>query len=111
MIIMALGAEVLNHLVSGPFGSRYMVHGTGFSMLEPLTLGMYAQGVGFGFLHSPASCPPALQVALVPRTVGSPNVCSAHNYNPTTYETQRVQLECHYGIRAHKTIYGMVFGT
>ena len=25
--------------------------------------------------------------------------------------TQRVQLECHYGIRAHKAIYGMVFGT
>ena len=25
--------------------------------------------------------------------------------------TQRVQLECHSGIRAHKTTYGMVFGT
>ena len=25
--------------------------------------------------------------------------------------TQRVQLECHYGIRAPKTIYGMAFGT
>ena len=25
--------------------------------------------------------------------------------------TQRVQLECHYGIRAPRTIYGMVFGT
>ena len=24
---------------------------------------------------------------------------------------QRVQLECHYGSRAPKTIYGMVFGT
>ena len=26
-------------------------------------------------------------------------------------DAQRVQLECHYGIKAHKTIYGMVFGT
>ena len=25
--------------------------------------------------------------------------------------SQRVQLECHYGIRAPKTMYGMVFGT
>ena len=25
--------------------------------------------------------------------------------------TQRVQLECHYGIKAHKTIHGIGFGT
>ena len=29
----------------------------------------------------------------------------------TVLVTQSVQLECHYGIRAHKTIHGMVFGT
>ena len=29
----------------------------------------------------------------------------------TQASTQRVQLECHYGTRAPKTIFGMAFGT